>query len=172
MEAQNRKLEFEREIDRQEIAYLEPEIAKKSLGQLMESVSEYGNPTKRLAYYFLEALSSRIFKKPARVPLALDSCWKEFVVSHRAFYHACPYLKFGFLASNHAILEASKNSPTIHIIGSWHSMGGTFTGSGRPTRRKTRECKDNLHSICSYGKEPCTLLLGTRKHLFDFAKNF
>ncbi|VFQ75275.1 unnamed protein product [Cuscuta campestris] len=163
-------------LDCASVADLESESAEKLLGQLRSSVPQDGNSNERLWFYFLEALSSRISKIPARVPLALDCCWEEFSLSYRGFYQSCPYLKFGFLASNIAILEASKNSARIHIIdfGMFHGLQWEDllpALAGRPAGKP-----ENVRITCIpsalMGKSAARILQGTKRLLHDFARVF
>ncbi|RAL46570.1 hypothetical protein DM860_004849 [Cuscuta australis] len=156
------------------LADSEPENAKKSLGLLRESVSEEGDPTERVAYYFSEALFSRIYKKPAKVPLALDSCLEDFALSYKAFYDTCPYSKFAHLTANQAILEATEKAPRIHIVDFGIVQGIQWAAllQALATRPAGKPESVRITGIPSplLGKSPTASLAATGNRLREFAK--
>ncbi|KAE8695907.1 Succinate dehydrogenase 1-1 isoform 1 [Hibiscus syriacus] len=95
---------------------LEPELAIKSLEELLVSVSECGDPTERVAFYFTEALCSRV---PVRAEKILDlpeTTSEDFTLSYEVLNESCPYSKFAHLTANKAILEATERASKIHIV--------------------------------------------------------
>ncbi|CAH9105665.1 unnamed protein product [Cuscuta europaea] len=161
-------------VDCARLADSEPENARKLLARLRESVSEEGDPSERVAFYFSEALYSRISRKPAKIPLAVDSSLEEFALSYKAFYDACPYTKFAHLTANQAILEATEKASRIHIVDFGIVQGIQWAAllqdlATRPAGKP--ECV-RISGIPSpvLGKSPTASLLATGNRLRDFAK--
>ncbi|KAM7512759.1 hypothetical protein LguiB_011634 [Lonicera macranthoides] len=68
----------------------------------------------KVAAYFIDALSRRIFKPPPGGSLT-GSAYDEEILYHH-FYEACPYLKFAHFTANQAILEAFDGHDCVHVI--------------------------------------------------------
>lgn len=69
----------------------------------------------KVAGYFIDALSRRIFKPPPPGGSLTGSAYDEEILYHH-FYEACPYLKFAHFTANQAILEAFDGHDCIHVI--------------------------------------------------------
>ncbi|XP_065851651.1 SCARECROW-LIKE protein 7-like isoform X2 [Euphorbia lathyris] len=98
------------------LAESEPEKAMKSLVKLRESVSDDGDPTERVAFYFIEALNTRVSLQAEKRLTSSENTSEEFTLSYKAFNDACPYSKFAHLTANQAILEATEKASKIHIV--------------------------------------------------------
>ncbi|KAJ8626353.1 hypothetical protein MRB53_019660 [Persea americana] len=77
-----------------------------------------GDAEQRLAAYMVGALLSRI--NPAESggrgqPIA-ELCSSEHMMATQMLYEASPCFKLGFMAANHAILDATLNQQKIHIV--------------------------------------------------------
>ncbi|RWR89436.1 scarecrow-like protein 8 [Cinnamomum micranthum f. kanehirae] len=77
-----------------------------------------GDAEQRLAAYMVGALLSRI--NPAESggggqPIA-ELCSSEHMMATQMLYEASPCFKLGFMAANHAILDATENQQKIHIV--------------------------------------------------------
>ncbi|CAK9152415.1 unnamed protein product [Ilex paraguariensis] len=161
-------------IDCARVAESEPENAVKSLIRLRESVSEHGDPTERVAFYFTEALYSRVSNQAENTPTIFETTSEEFTLSYKAFNDACPYSKFAHLTANQAILEATENAKKIHIVDfgivqgvQWAALLQALTN--RPAGKPTRIRISGIPAP-ALGKSPAASLLATGKRLGDFAK--
>ncbi|KAL3527100.1 hypothetical protein ACH5RR_011756 [Cinchona calisaya] len=161
-------------IDSARLAESEPDNAVKSLIRLKESVSPHGDPTERVAFYFLEALYSRVSRQPENSPTTLDATAEELTLCYKALNDACPYSKFAHLTANQAILEATENVKKIHIIDFGILQGVQWAAllqalatrpAGKPERIRISGIPAPL-----LGKSPSAALFATGKRLSDFAK--
>nr|KYP41069.1 Scarecrow-like protein 3 [Cajanus cajan] len=82
--------------------------------------SPEGNAVQRMVTYFSEALGYRIIKHlpgvyksihPSRTSLS-----SEDILVQKYFYELCPFLKFSYLITNQAIIEAMEGEQVVHII--------------------------------------------------------
>ncbi|XP_047311755.1 SCARECROW-LIKE protein 7 [Impatiens glandulifera] len=95
----------------------DPDKAAKSLIRLRETVNEQGDPIERVAFYFTEALYTRISNQSSKeTAIPGISAAEEFSVSYKALNDACPYSKFAHLTANQAILEATEKASKINIV--------------------------------------------------------
>ncbi|CAN4083264.1 unnamed protein product [Withania somnifera] len=147
-----------------------PENAVKSLIQLKESVSQQGDPTERVGFYFLEALYSRL----ERTPTVFRTTPEELTLSYKAYNDACPYSKFAHLTANQAILEATEKATRIHIVdfGIVHGIQWAAFLQALATRSAGKPVSVRISGIPSVvlGNSPEASLLATGNRLRDFAK--
>lgn len=96
--------------------------AQHLMWMLNELASPYGDTHQKLASYFLQALFSRVTDSGDRTrrTLSLASDKTSSFDSTRKtilkFQEVSPWMTFGHVASNGAILEALENEPKLHII--------------------------------------------------------
>ncbi|XP_072999396.1 scarecrow-like protein 1 [Typha latifolia] len=95
------------------------EEAQTIITELRQMVSVQGDPPQRLAAYLVEGLAARIASSGRGLYKALKC--KEPPTSDRLsamqiLFEVCPCFKFGFMAANYAIVEASKGEERVHII--------------------------------------------------------
>lgn len=161
-------------IESARLADLDPDNAVKSLIRLRESVSQHGDPTERVAFYFVEALYSRVSRQAEKSPTIFDTTPEELTLCYKALNDACPYSKFAHLTANQAILEATENGKKIHIIDFGILQGVQWAAllqalatrpAGKPERIRISGIPAPL-----LGKSPEAALLATGKRLSDFAK--
>ncbi|KAG5049280.1 hypothetical protein JHK85_010383 [Glycine max] len=79
-----------------------------------------GNAVQRMVTYFSEALGYRIIKNLPGVYKSLNpsktSLSSEDILVRKYFYKLCPFLKFSYLITNHAIAEAMECEKVVHIV--------------------------------------------------------
>ncbi|XVF15681.1 hypothetical protein REPUB_Repub09cG0176100 [Reevesia pubescens] len=152
----------------------EPEGAIKSLVRLRESVSESGDPTERVAFYFTEALYSRVCLQAEKRLTMLETTSEDFTLSYKALNDACPYSKFAHLTANQAILEATERASKIHILDfgivqgvQWAALLQALASrsAGKPTRIRISGIPAPV-----LGSSPAPSLYATGNRLRDFAK--
>ncbi|KAL6525014.1 Proteasome subunit YC7alpha/Y8 (protease yscE subunit 7) [Orobanche minor] len=95
------------------------EEALQIINVLRNRVSIMGEPSERIAGYMVEALAARVAISGKGLYKALKC--KEQPSSDRlsamqVLFEVCPCFRFGFMAANGAILEASKEENRVHII--------------------------------------------------------
>lgn len=90
----------------------------------LEYISQFSSPdgdaVQRVVTYFSEALGYRIVKHLPGVYKALNSSKtslsSEDILVQKHFYELCPFLKFAYLITNQAIVEAMEGEKIVHII--------------------------------------------------------
>ncbi|PKA49703.1 Scarecrow-like protein 4 [Apostasia shenzhenica] len=137
----------------------EPDLAAKAVVQISGQVSDRGNPTERLTFYFSEALRCRL--------LDVTLCYKTF-------NDACPFSKFAHLTANQAILEATELAERIRIIDfgivqgiQWAALLQAF--ATRPAGKPSRIRISGIPAA-SLGASPAASLAATGNRLLDFAR--
>jgi len=154
----------------------EPDQAAESLARLRKSVSQHGNPTQRVGFYFCEALSRKIWaeKEKGEPKSATTTTSEELTLSYKALNDACPYSKFAHLTANQAILEATEDASNIHILDfgivqgiQWAALLQAFAtrSSGKPNKIKI----SGIPAI-ALGASPGPSLSATGNRLSEFAK--
>ncbi|CAM6025732.1 unnamed protein product [Sphagnum balticum] len=105
------------------------------LTRLRAKSSPHGDPMKRIAFYFADALGDRLAKefaamnssrttalidKPAEsaaiTPATASSSALESDLAYQASYELLPFEKFTHFTGNQAILEAMLEHPKLHIV--------------------------------------------------------
>ncbi|KAK7312152.1 hypothetical protein VNO77_35808 [Canavalia gladiata] len=161
------------------LAETEPDRAAESLNRLRKSVSQHGNPSQRVGFYFAQALSRKITdekeakeKRFSKVVEATTS--EELTLSYKALNDACPYSKFAHLTANQAILEATEDASNIHIVDfgivqgiQWAALLQAFAtrSSGKPNRIRISGIP-----AMALGASPASSLSATGNRLSEFAK--
>ncbi|XWS45408.1 hypothetical protein CRYUN_Cryun15aG0134000 [Craigia yunnanensis] len=161
-------------LDCARLAESEPERAIKSLIRLRESVSECGDPTERVAFYFTEALYSRVSLQAENRLTILETTSEDLTLSYKALNDACPYSKFAHLTANQAILEATERASKIHIVDFGIAQGVQWAAllqalatrsAGKPTRIRISGIPAPV-----LGSSAASSLYATGNRLSDFAK--
>uniref|UniRef100_A0A1J3CVQ3 Scarecrow-like protein 7 n=1 Tax=Noccaea caerulescens TaxID=107243 RepID=A0A1J3CVQ3_NOCCA len=146
------------------------EIEPETLIRIRESVSELGDPTERVGFYFAEALFP---ESTAAEKETEESSVEDFILSFKTLNDACPYSKFAHFTANQAILEATHKSRNIHIVDF-----GIFQGIQWPallqalaTRASGKPARIRISGIPapSLGESPGPSLIATGSRLRDFA---
>lgn len=155
------------------IADTDPGNAITPLIRLRDSLSaDQGDPTERVAFYFAEALHSRVTQKPRTISDITSR--EEFTLSYKALNDACPYFKFAHLTANQAILEATENADKIHIVDFGIVQGVQWAAllqamATRPAGKPTRIRISGIPALI-LGDSPAPELLATGNRLREFAK--
>ncbi|XP_009371590.2 SCARECROW-LIKE protein 7-like [Pyrus x bretschneideri] len=150
--------------------------AVKSLIRLRESVSDHGDPTERVAFYFAEALHSRVsvLQSEKNFTTAYDTPCEDFTLSYKALNDACPYSKFAHLTANQAILEATERATKIHIVDFGIVQGVQWAAllQALATRSTGKPVSIRISGIPapSLGDSPAASLFATGNRLREFAK--
>ncbi|KAF2290728.1 hypothetical protein GH714_015197 [Hevea brasiliensis] len=156
------------------LAESEPEKAVKSLIKVRESVSEQGDPTERVAFYFTEALYGRVSLQADKSLTMFDTTCEDFTLSYKALNDACPYSKFAHLTANQAILEATERASKIHIVDFGIVQGVQWAAllQALATRSAGKPARIRISGIPApvLGKSPGASLFATGNRLRDFAK--
>ncbi|ESQ45468.1 hypothetical protein EUTSA_v10011122mg [Eutrema salsugineum] len=150
---------------------IKPDVAAETLVRIRESVSDSGDPTERVGFYFTEALSKRLSstaKKETESPSL-----KDFILSYKTLNDACPFSKFAHLTANQAILEATHNSSNIHIVdfGIFQGVQWAALLQALATRASGKPARIRISGIPapSLGDSPGMSLIATGNRLRDFA---
>ncbi|RDX98193.1 Scarecrow-like protein 4, partial [Mucuna pruriens] len=158
------------------LAESEPDQAAESLARLRKSVSlsQHGNPSQRVGFYFSEALRQKIVAEKEKKKLGSEpSTSEELTLSYKALNDACPYSKFAHLTANQAILEATESSSNIHIVDfgivqgiQWAALLQAFAtrASGKPNKIRI----SGIPAI-ALGPSPGPSLSATGNRLSEFA---
>ncbi|KAG8659912.1 SCARECROW-LIKE protein 7 [Manihot esculenta] len=156
------------------LAESEPDKAVKSLVKVRESVSEQGDPTERVAFYFTEALYSRVSQQTERSLTMYETTSEDFTLSYKALNDACPYSKFAHLTANQAILEATERATKIHIVDFGIVQGVQWAAllQALATRSAGKPARIRISGIPAtvLGKSPAASLFATGNRLRDFSK--
>ncbi|KAM1619849.1 hypothetical protein ACFX15_017925 [Malus domestica] len=150
--------------------------AVKSLIRLRESISDHGDPTERVAFYFAEALHNRVsvLQSEKTFTTAYDSPCEDFTLSYKALNDACPYSKFAHLTANQAILEATERATKIHIVDFGIVQGVQWAAllQALATRSTGKPVSIRISGIPapSLGDSPAASLFATGNRLREFAK--
>lgn len=162
-------------IDCARLVESQPERAVKSLNRLKETLSHTGNPTERVAYYFIEALLNKATSGAGKICTPLEANCEDCILSYRALNDACPYSKFAYLTANQAILEATEKASFIHIIdfGIVQGIQWSFLLQALANRRTGKPVRVRISGIPAQALGKCSSvsLLATGKRLREFARS-
>lgn len=151
----------------------EPDRAVKSLIRLKESVSEQGDPTERVTFYFAEALYKRVSMQAEKSLSMYETTSEEFTIPYKVLNDACPYSKFAHLTANQAILEATERASKIHILDFGIVQGIQWAAllQALATRSTGKPVRIRISGIPApaLGKSPAASLLATGNRLREFA---
>ncbi|KAM1362069.1 hypothetical protein FF1_027110 [Malus domestica] len=163
-------------LDCARLAESDPDSAVKSLVRLRESISDHGDPTQRVAFYFAEALQNRVsfLQSEKSFTTAHDTPCEDFTLSYKALNDACPYSKFAHLTANQAILEATERATKIHIVDFGIVQGVQWAAllQALATRSTGKPVSIRISGIPapSLGDSPAASLIATGNRLREFAK--
>lgn len=160
---------FKSLLDCARIVDSELDLAAKAISHIRDLASDLGDPTERVAFYFSEALNSRL--AGCSPP---DFQEEEITLCYRAFSDACPYSMFVHLTANQAILEATESAERIHIIDFGIAQGIQWAAllQALATRPSGKPSRIRISGIpaASLGGSPATSLAATGNRLLDFAR--
>nr|AWJ68065.1 GRAS9 [Tamarix hispida] len=105
------------------------EAAATMINDLRHMVSIQGDPSQRIAAYMVEGLAARLASSgkflykalKCKEPPSLDR-----LAAMQILFEVCPCFKFGFMAANGSIMEASRNENRVHIIDFDISQGSQY----------------------------------------------
>lgn len=150
----------------------DPVEAIQAVTRLHDSLTGDGDPTERVAFYFAEALHSRVTRTPRAISDVTSP--EEFTLTYKALNDACPYFKFAHLTANQAILEASETADRIHIVDfgilqgvQWASLLQAL--ATRPAGKPNRIRISGIPALI-LGDSTDTELIATGNRLREFAK--
>ncbi|CAL0327441.1 unnamed protein product [Lupinus luteus] len=86
---------------------------------LRQMVSIQGEPSQRIAAYMVEGLAARLAESGKGLYKALkckEPPSSDRLAAMQILFEVCPCFKFGFIAANNAIIEATKDELNVHII--------------------------------------------------------
>ncbi|KAG2327263.1 hypothetical protein Bca4012_036265 [Brassica carinata] len=150
------------------------EEAAKALVRIRESVSEHGDPTERVGFYFAEALCCRLSPDSVSNDSSPTEAVENLILSYKSLNDACPYFKFAHLTANQAILEATEHSSKIHIVDFGIVQGIQWPAllQALATRSSGKPARVRISGIPapSLGESPEPSLIATGNRLRDFAK--
>ncbi|KAK1357575.1 Scarecrow-like protein 4 [Heracleum sosnowskyi] len=159
-------------IDCAKLVESESDSAIKALIRLRDSVSETGDPTERVAFYFTEALYSKL--SVSKTPTIFETTSEEFCLSYKALNDAVPYSKFAHLTANQAILEATEKATNIHIVDFGIVQGVQWAAllQALATRLAGKPEKIRISAIPApaLGESPAAAMNATGNRLREFAK--
>ncbi|CAH2070405.1 unnamed protein product [Thlaspi arvense] len=153
---------------------IEPDAAAETLVRIRESVSESGDPTERVGFYFREALCNRLSSTTAKKETEyLPSSLEDLILSYKTLNDACPFSKFAHLTANQAILEATQKSSNIHIVdfGIFQGIQWAALLQDLATRASGKPARIRISGIPapSLGESPEPSLIATGNRLRDLA---
>lgn len=93
--------------------------ASSMINVLRLHVSIQGDPSERISAYMVEALVSRMAVSGKGLYQALrckEAPSNDRLSAMQVLFEVCPCFRFGFMAANGAILEASRDEERVHII--------------------------------------------------------
>lgn len=93
--------------------------ASNMINVLRQHVSIQGDPSERISAYMVEALVSRMAVSGKGLYRALrckEAPSNDRLSAMQVLFEVCPCFRFGFMAANGAILEASRDEERVHII--------------------------------------------------------
>ncbi|XP_047333998.1 SCARECROW-LIKE protein 7-like [Impatiens glandulifera] len=165
---------FKELIDCSEMADFDPGKAEKLLDRLKDSVSQHGDPSERVVFYFTEILLSRVSLShwPENKP-TISTTPEDLTLSYMILDDACPYSKFAHFTANQAILEATEKAMKIHIIDFGVDQGIQWAAllQALATRPAGKPDMIRISGIPSpaLGNSPAAALNTTGRRLRDFA---
>ena len=77
-------------LDCARLAESKPDRAVKTLIALRKSVSEHGDPTEQVDYYFSEALYTRLLVQAEKSMTMVQTTSEDFILTYKALNDACP----------------------------------------------------------------------------------
>ncbi|KAG8633247.1 scarecrow-like protein 1 [Manihot esculenta] len=95
------------------------EAADALINELRQLVSIQGDPPQRIAAYMVEGLAARMASSGKYLYKALkckEPPSSDRLAAMQILFEVCPCFKFGFMAANGAIIEASRGEKRVHII--------------------------------------------------------
>lgn len=125
------------------------ETATANLAVLKRSANPRGDPDQRLTAMMVTAFVTRI-NPPApgiSVPVA-DVCSAEHQVAYHMLYEASPCFKLALMASNLAILDATKDHSMIHILDFDIGQGGQLASLIQTISERHRQRSPALPPPC------------------------
>lgn len=89
-------------------------LAEALLKHIRILVEAQAGAMRKVAGYFAQALSRRIYRFYPQKPFDYSSSYTDLLQMH--FYESCPYLKFAHFTANQAILESVGSAGTVHVV--------------------------------------------------------
>ncbi|XP_057953774.1 scarecrow-like protein 14 [Malania oleifera] len=91
----------------------------KTLKEIRQHASPFGDGSQRVAHYFANALEARLVGTGSQIFASLSSdrpSTTDQLKAYQSFLSACPFKRINFSFSNHYILNLAKMATKLHII--------------------------------------------------------
>ncbi|KAI3675644.1 hypothetical protein L1987_85236 [Smallanthus sonchifolius] len=94
-------------------------LAESVLSQMWYSANQFGDSLQRVSYYFAMGLKSRLSLLQTNirgVTLPPEVTREERIEAFHLLHQTTPYIEFGFIAANEAIVQAAHEAVRFHIL--------------------------------------------------------
>ncbi|KAJ6829024.1 putative scarecrow-like protein 8 [Iris pallida] len=115
------------------------ETASSNLASLKRAANIRGDPDQRLTAMMLSALVARATGSAAAAHPFAELCSLEHQTATQMMYDISPCFKLGLMAANLAILDATRESPSIHVVDFDIGQGGQYAALIHAVAERSRQ---------------------------------